>query len=397
MCVYIERERGRWRNSQEGGLVASCNEPIYTVFVSSTLTLHIHALCTFRFSIYPGFGIFHKWWYSQTPKLSIVACIGTQLRMAIAEVRWMKGRKCSTVSLQTTGGLPKPWADKVWNEQRHPEHQGTPAIPSHHIIFALQTPPLDGQSGPISCARHAACYLCRRGQRSLYKRIMGYREGIPKLEFYQKDGSTSLQKCPSEGVCWATGANLFWKRWAFLTVISKMFVHLQSTHSRRQSHKGVATPFGTFANGRLEALEGLTLSVSIMSYNVYIGIPSLDSICRGHGQKLVGDWAVCSLATNWAAKDVPRATGLKLLLTNSHPTRLTRDMAPRPPWHSSVVPVRRQLGRVAPCTPCILCERLCSCHNFLDHCIVCVACGQGARDHEVMESEEVLFNHVQKS
>lgn len=88
---------------------------------------------------------------------------------------------------------------------------------------------------------------------------------------------------------------------------------------------------------------------------------------------------MCSLATNWAAKDVPRATGLKLLLTNSHPTRLTRDMAPRPPWHSSVVPVRRQLGRVAPCTPCILCERLCSCHNFLDHCIVCVACDKGQR------------------
>lgn len=59
----------------------------YTIFVPSTLTLHIHALYTFRFPIYPGFGHLSQMVISQTPKLSIVACIGTQLRMAIAEVR----------------------------------------------------------------------------------------------------------------------------------------------------------------------------------------------------------------------------------------------------------------------------------------------------------------------
>lgn len=215
---YVYRDRERWHNSQEGGLVASCNEPIHyicainfdpaypciihlplpnlswirTSFTNGdfTNTKALHS-CMHRHTTPHGYC-----WGSMNERAQVLNSVPSDNGRIAQAMGW----KCLkwTKTTRTSGNT-----------------RLVRAIPSHHIIFALQTPPLDGQSGPISCARHAACYLCRRGQRSLYKRIMGYREGIPKLEFYQKDGSTSLQKCPSEGVCWATGANLFWKRWAF--------------------------------------------------------------------------------------------------------------------------------------------------------------------------------------
>ena len=223
---YVYRDRERWHNSQEGGRVASCNEPIHyicainfdpaypciihlplpnlswirTSFTNGdfTNTKALHS-CMHRHTTPHGYC-----WGSMNERAQVLNSVPS---IPSGGFRSWKFTRCPSQGLKMS--------EMNKDTQNIREHISDTAIPSHHIIFALQTPPLDGQSGPISCARHAACYLCRRGQRSLYKRIMGYREGIPKLEFYQKDGSTSLQKCPSEGVCWATGANLFWKRWAF--------------------------------------------------------------------------------------------------------------------------------------------------------------------------------------
>lgn len=50
----------------------------YTVFAPSALTLHIPALYTFCFRIILDSDIFYFHIFSQTPKRSIVACIGTR-------------------------------------------------------------------------------------------------------------------------------------------------------------------------------------------------------------------------------------------------------------------------------------------------------------------------------
>ena len=186
------------------------------------------------------------------------------------------------------------------------------------------------------------------------------------------------------------------KKVSFLTVISKMFVHLQSTHSRRQSHKGVATPFGTFANGRLEALEGLTLSVSIMSYNVYIGIPSLDSICR----VMAKNWLVTGQCAH-----LPPIEQLKMfpaLRVSSCCSQIHTQPDWLVTWHHAPPDTLRWCQSEGNWEGLHRAHRASYAKDFAAVTIflttaLCVWHATRARDHEVMESEEVLFNHVQKS
>ena len=177
MCVefttrwYVYRDRERWHNSQEGGLVASCNEPIHCICAINfdpaypcIMHLPLPNLSWIRTSFTNGdftnTKALHSCMHRHTTPHGY--CWGSMNERAqvLNSVPSDNGR-IPVMKIQQ----PKPWAENVWNEQRltkTPRTSGNtdpiPAIPSHHIIFALQTPPLDGQSGPISCAmRHATC------------------------------------------------------------------------------------------------------------------------------------------------------------------------------------------------------------------------------------------------